>query len=64
MSEAKRQEAETVERVAHLVNAAGATLKEKRRPITVVARDGTVKKTIPHVEVIEGLLHHEGISGE
>ena len=53
-----------MERVARLVTTAGATLKEKKRPIKVVARDGTVKKVVPHVEVIEGLLHHEGISGE
>ena len=56
-------EAETVERVGHLVTAAGATLKDKRRPIKVIGRDGAVKKTIPHVEVIEGLLHHGGIAG-
>ena len=60
---ASTAEAGTVERVGWLVQAAGATLKEKKRPIKVVGRDGAVKKTIPHVEVIEGLLHHEGISG-
>ncbi len=60
----RSDEAETVERVDRLRTAAGATLKEKKRPIKVVAHDGTVKKVVPHVEVIEGLLHHEGITGE
>jgi hypothetical protein len=63
MSTARRIEAETVERVERLTTAAGATTKEKKRPIKVVGRDGAVKKVVPHAEVIEGLLHHEGISG-
>ena len=55
-------EAETVRRVVQLV-ATAKSGKEKKRPINVVDSSGAVKKVVPHIEVIDALLHHEGVSG-
>ena len=56
-------EAETVRRVVQLV-ATAKSGKEKKRPIKVVDSSGAVKKVVPHIEVIDALLHHEGVSNE